>query len=527
MSGFDPWFAVSRESLTEAEATLTQLAGVYFQNGTRTSPGNRRASTRLDDNSPNLEARYRALVEQIPAVVFMAYLDEGMSEAYVSPQIEEALGFSPTEWLEDPLRWYERIHPDDKQRWSMEAAQMFLSGKPLKSSYRVIARDRHVVWFHCQANMIRRSDGRPWFIHGVAVDITELKLVEEAFEEERDVLSAILDTVGALVVVLDHLGRIIRFNRACEQTSGYSCDEVKGMHFRDLLGVPEERDRFNTMFKELQRGRKVDEFESCWISPDGSRRLIAWSTTILPRGNEAVHYIIATGIDRTERKQLEKAILEAGGREQRRIGQDLHDGLGQHLTGIAFMSKVQEQKLAEKSLPEAAGAAKIVELVNEAIYTTKQLARGLLPVLSDSHGLMSALQQWASEVEELFRIECRFECDDPVLIPDDAVANHLYRVAQEAVHNAIKHGRAKHVVISLIAGQDEAVLKVQDDGSGIPDAVNNQPGANQTGPNQSGMGLRIMNYRAAMIGGRLRVERAAPSGTLLTCVFPVRKPDAL
>jgi signal transduction histidine kinase len=245
--------------------------------------------------------------------------------------------------------------------------------------------------------------------------------------------------------------------------------------------------------------------------------LIDWSTTVLPRGNDAVRYVIATGIDRTERKQLENAILDASGREQRRIGQDLHDGLGQHLTGIAFMSKVQEQKLAEKSLPEAAGAVKIVDLVHQAIYTTRQLARGLLPVLSDSHGLMSALQEWASEVEQLYHIECRFECDDPVLNPDDTVATHLYRVAQEAVHNAIKHGRAKHVVISLAAGQDEAVLKVQDDGCGMPDVL----------PNQSGMGLRIMNYRAGMIGGTLRVERVTGNGTLVTCVFPTKKPDAI
>src|SRR6202030_2020459 len=152
-----------------------------------------------------------------------------------------------------------------------------------------------------------------------------------------------------------------------------------GKYFWDLLSAPEERDRFRAMFEQLQLGRSVDDFENYWISRDGSRRLIDWSTTVLPRGNDAVRYVIATGIDRTERKQLENAILDASGREQRRIGQDLHDGLGQHLTGIAFMSKVQEQKLAEKSLPEAAGAVKIVDLVNQAIYTTRQLARGLLP----------------------------------------------------------------------------------------------------------------------------------------------------
>jgi PAS domain S-box-containing protein len=513
MSQFEALFAGPHEAeLRDAQSVLTQLAGVFFQNGSRGFEKSPEQGSSRDAHSPDLEARYRALVDQIPAVVFMAHMDEGRGEAYVSPQIEQTLGFSQKEWLEDPIRWYQHIHPDDKERWSREVAQMFLSGTALRSSYRVIARDGHVVWFHCEAKMIRRSDSRPWFIHGVAVDITELKRTEEAFEQERDVLSAILDTVGALVVVLDSSGRIVRFNRACEQTSGYFFEQVRGKYFWNLF-LPEERDRLSAMFEQLKRGRPVDDFESYWTTGGGSRRFIGWSTTVLPRADNAVRYIIATGIDRTERKHLEKAILEASGREQRRIGQDLHDGLGQDLTGIAFMSKVQEQRLAEKSLPEATGAAKIVDLVNEAINTTRQLARGLLPVLSDSHGLMSALQEWASEVEILFHIECRFECDDPVLNLDDAVATHLYRIAQEAVHNAIKHGRARQVVISLAAGRDEAALKVLDDGSGIPDVL----------PNQSGMGLRIMNYRAGMICGSLRVERVAENGTLVACVFPTKK----
>ena len=112
----------------------------------------------------NVEARYRAMVEQIPAVVFMAYLDEGIGEAYVSPQIEETLGFSQREWLEDPIRWYQQIHPDDKQRWSVEAAEMFLSGKPLRSAYRVMSRDGRVIWFHCEAKMMRR-ERRPALVH--------------------------------------------------------------------------------------------------------------------------------------------------------------------------------------------------------------------------------------------------------------------------------------------------------------------------------------------------------------------------
>ncbi|MGB2666370.1 MAG: PAS domain-containing protein, partial [Candidatus Acidiferrum sp.] len=201
-------------SLADAEKALQELASVFLQQ-TLVSNGHAdfgaTAETIAEAPGLNMEAQYRALVEQIPAVVFMAYLDKGIGEAYVNPQIEAALGFSQSEWLEDPVRWYQQIHPDDKIRWSTEAAEMFLSGKPLRSSYRVIARDGRVLWFQCEAKMIRREDGRPWFIHGVGVDVTELKRAEGALHQERNLLSAILDTVGALVVVLDREGCIIQF----------------------------------------------------------------------------------------------------------------------------------------------------------------------------------------------------------------------------------------------------------------------------------------------------------------------------
>jgi PAS domain S-box-containing protein len=486
----------------EAEAILAELANVFFRD---TTPSDSNEGV----HSPNVEARYRALVEQIPAVVFMAYLDRGIGEAYVSPQIEKTLGFSQSEWLEDPVRWYQQIHPDDKQRWSVEAAQMFLSGQPLRSAYRVISRDRRVIWFHCEAKMIRREDGRPWFIHGVAFDITELKQTEAALEQERNVASAILDTVGALVVVLDPEGRIVRFNRACERTTGYEFAEVQDRRLAELFLAPEESERFQSVLNQLTAGGPVADYESYWLTRAGGQRLISWSTTVLPGPRQKIQYIIATGIDITERKRLEAAILEVSNREQRRIGQDLHDGLGQHLTGIAFMSKTLEQKLADKSLPETADATKIVKLVNEAIHETRELARGLLPVHSDSLGLMSALQHWAGEVEDLFQIACRFECDDPVLIHNDTATNHLYRIAQEAVHNAIKHGHASRITIALTDVDGRGILSIRDDGLGIAEAA----------PNQEGMGLHIMRYRAGIIGGVLEVVRCGERGTLVTCMF--------
>jgi PAS domain S-box-containing protein len=329
-------------------------------------------------------------------------------------------------------------------------------------------------------------------------------------EEERNVVSAILDTVGALVVVLDPQGRIVKFNRACERTTGYEFSEVQGHRLDELFLAPEDADRFQSVFHQMTEGAAVNDYESYWLTRSGGQRLISWSTTVLPGPRQELRYIIATGIDITERKRLERTILEVSNSEQRRIGQDLHDGLGQHLTGIAFMSKTLEQKLADKSLSEAADAAKIVKLVNEAIHETRELARGLLPVLSDSLGLMGALQHWAGEVEDLFQIPCRFECDDPVLIHNDAATNHLYRIAQEAVHNAIKHGHARHITIELNGVNGWGVLSIRDDGSGIADAEGDQ----------DGMGLHIMRYRAGIIGGVLKIVRCGESGTLVTCSFP-------
>ncbi len=171
----------------EAEAVLEDLARVFFENtSVLAAQGPHTAvlsPAKISTQVPNLEAKYRALVEQIPAVVFMAYLDEGVGEAYVSPQIEAVLGFTQEEWLQDPVRWYSQVHPDDKQRWSLEAAELFLTGKPLRSPYRILSRDNRVIWLHCEAKMIRRENGHPWFIHGVGFDITDLKRTEEALEE--------------------------------------------------------------------------------------------------------------------------------------------------------------------------------------------------------------------------------------------------------------------------------------------------------------------------------------------------------
>jgi signal transduction histidine kinase len=150
--------------------------------------------------------------------------------------------------------------------------------------------------------------------------------------------------------------------------------------------------------------------------------------------------------------------------------------------------------------------------VNEAINKTRELSRGLLPVVSDAHGLMSALTRCAEEMQDLFRITCRFECGAPVLVYDVSVATHLYHIAREAVNNAIKHGHPSHIVIGLSAENGEGTLSVQDDGEGISEIP----------ANHAGMGLNIMNYRANMVGGSLDIRKNFTGGTSVVCIFPLR-----
>jgi signal transduction histidine kinase len=210
-----------------------------------------------------------------------------------------------------------------------------------------------------------------------------------------------------------------------------------------------------------------------------------------------------------EQRRLEQQILEISERERRRIGQDLHDGLGQHLAGIELMTQALEQKLAGKSKTEAAQAAKIAQHVRDAIRQTRSLARGLSPVEFEANGLMSALQELAANVQEMFRVQCVFRCERPALICDNAVATNLFRIAQEAVSNAIKHGRASEIEISLDASPSGILLAVKDNGLGI---ASDRPDGN-------GMGLRIMSHRAAVIGGRFSVQRNAAGGTVAVCMI--------
>jgi PAS domain S-box-containing protein len=292
--------------LNSSEAILTDLAKVFFE------PSDPETFVEQGSDSvplPNVADKYKALIEQIPAVVFMANLEGGLGEAYVSPQIETLLGFTQEEWLEDPVRWYRQIHPDDKLRWSVEAAEMFLSGKPLRSAYRVLSRDGRIIWFQCEARMVRWKDGRPWFIHGVGFDITNLKQTEIALQREQNLISTLLDTVGSLVIVLDGEGRIIRFNRAAQEITGYSFDEMNGEFLWTRLMDSGDAVLFRQHLAEHRVKGDQIENESTWRTKYGGTCVIAWSLTRLCGVGNMSELIVLGGIDITERKRLERLAL--------------------------------------------------------------------------------------------------------------------------------------------------------------------------------------------------------------------------
>ena len=229
--------------------------------------------------------------------------------------------------------------------------------------------------------------------------------------------------------------------------------------------------------------------------------------------NDDVHFlqslasVLAAAI---ERRKLEEELLSISSNEQRRIGQDLHDGLCQHLAGVEFKTAALAKQLAHDPM-KGGHAASIVELIRDGARQAWMLARGLSPVTLESHGLMSALRELTTNSGKLFQIACRFDCPRPVLIPNNAVATHLYRIAQEAITNAVKHGHARSIVVSLRRARSSITLAVADNGDGLPRDVRTV----------QGMGLRIMQYRADTIGASLSFERANRRGTIVLCKFQV------
>jgi two-component system sensor kinase FixL len=307
-------------------------------------------------------------------------------------------------------------------------------------------------------------------------------------------------------------GRVTSWNHGAEIIFGYSPKEMIGRPVSKL--IPKGRkDEEPVILKKICKGESVDHFETLRRRKDG--RLIDVSVTISPIRDAEGKIIGASKVARniTERKRLQKEILEISEREQRRIGQDLHDGLCQHLAGIEMLAQVLAKKLNPKLKAGSARATEIAKSVREAIGHTRLLARGLSPVTLESEGLMSALTELALNTEKIFGIQCVFDCKEVVKFDDHAASTHLFRIAQEAVSNAIKHGKAQKIVITLRDQPENVFLSVRDQGQGF---------LKKSG--ERGMGLRIMRTRIGMVGGSLAIgDNSDGRGATVACLVPKQK----
>ena len=245
------------------------------------------------------------------------------------------------------------------------------------------------------------------------------------------------------------------------------------------------------------------------VRPDGSLRWIEVRGWLMSPALGGRPRVAGTMRDITMRRQLEAEILNASEAERQRIARDLHDSLGQALTGIGDLAEAMKEELSRAGRPESAEAGKLARLVEEAADRAHAMARGLMLVDMRRGGLTAALQELALRTQELFGIECRYEGPDEITLDDMDAAGQLYRIAQEAATNAAKHARADRIVIRLESTLAKLALMVQDTGRGLPEGA----------ADSAGMGLGIMRYRAGLIGASFWIEGAAGRGTAVHCLL--------
>ena len=313
----------------------------------------------------------------------------------------------------------------------------------------------------------------------------------------------IMEEAGDAIFVVEPQGRIADANLHACAMCGYPRERLVGLPLRRFLPAVEERALVASR-RRLETGASL-LFTQTVRRSDGARILAETRARMLPDGR-----ILAIARDITERRRLEKEILHIAGREQQRIGHDLHDTLGQQLTGIAFLSKALQQTLAARQAPEAAEAGQIAALLGKAVGQTRYIAHGLAPAEVGGTGLADVLRQLAQETRETFNVECRFRDRDGGTLQDSVTVNQLHQIALEAVHNAVRHGRSSRIEIELRHTGRRGSLTVRDDG------VWAEP------PKGRGMGLRVMRHRAEIIGGTLSIEHHPRRGTTLTCAFEER-----
>jgi PAS domain S-box-containing protein len=318
----------------------------------------------------------------------------------------------------------------------------------------------------------------------------------------------ILQGMPVLMDAFDADGSIVMWNAECERVTGYSAAEIIG-NPRALEKLYPDVE-YRTFMMEEARRRHNDDYSSVWqlTAKDGTRKTVEWfnvgSRLKVPGWLEW-----SIGIDITERKRLEAALQEAGGREQRRIASELHDGLGQELSGLSLLAAGLAAEHAHNHAKLAHDLRQLAELASRSVTTCRTLAHGLSPLREHQNSLVDALRQLASDTTGLAGgpTVTFTEASSARSVVSHEFNNHLYRIAQEALNNSLKHSEARSIQIRLYIDRNKVCLQISDDGCGIGAL----PGFS------NGIGMQTMRDRAAAIGGRLTISINEPKGTLIQC----------
>ncbi len=338
----------------------------------------------------------------------------------------------------------------------------------------------------------------------------QTKLIRQKLETEAALEARfrnLFENANDLVYTHDREGRLTSINQTGERLLERPRDQILCRNLAEFV-AQDQQAAMRQWLDNICAGTAQPTSEWDFVSASGRRVKLEISTRLI---EQAGKFVEVEGIARdiTERKRLEHEVLEISNREQRRIGHDLHDGVCQQLAGIAFMTSTLADDLEEKGVVESAEASRISVMINEVIDQTRGVARGLFPVRLEENGLVAALEELALNASELFKLACGFVCENPPTTVDNAIALHLYYIVLEAVANAARHGGATQVTISLQPEGDRYLLSVRDNGSGFTHV----DGA------QNGMGLRIMHYRARVVGASLNLHSRPGSGSTVSCLF--------
>jgi PAS domain S-box-containing protein len=455
------------------------------------------------------EERLRAILET--AVEGIITIDEFGSVESINPAGEHIFGYAAHEVVGQNVRMLMPGPFRNEHDGYLANYRQTGHAKIIGIGREVVGKRKDGTTFPMELSVAEvRFSGRRLFT-GFVRDITQRKEAEEqslaALKELKDVKAALDE--HSIVAITDASGKITYVNDKFCAISKYSRDELLGQDHRIINSGYHPKEFIKDLWTTIAHG-KVWHGEIKNRAKDG---LFYWvDTTIVPFLNEAgkPRQYVAIRTDITERKRLEREILAISEFEQQRIGQDLHDGLGQQLTAIELMCQSLKSDLAQTQPELESQAAQMCQFLRDAISHTRSLAHGLATFKLASSGLEVVLTELAQNISSLGRLKCRFLCPSPILLNDDEAAGHLYRIAQEAVHNAVKHAAASKVVIHL-AQQDGALrLRVSDNGKGL----------SRTTKLRSGIGLRLMKYRATVIGANLEVESLPGKGVTVACILP-------